>query len=334
MNNYLALKISKNYQFLTYFLFFFIIFSNYYQLLYAQRNKKDTRLPTEGYVSTGMHAGIAYYFGDLYTDFSIISPTAGAFILRKLSPHLFGRLGLNYALVQGDDARANPNSHIFARNLHFRNAIKELNAQISIDLWGSYGKFYKRRNLVAYLATGISIFHHNPQAKIPINWGRQWVDLQPLGTEGQGRAGYPKPYSKIQIALPLSVGLKWKINDRSDFQIETCFRYTSTDYLDDVSKQYPDLSDLANPLAVALSNRTLEPIAATTGKSRNLDQLVQKYGIDAYLANDNNLYQTLEGFKRNTRFTRGNTFARDFFLTFQFQIEYIMNVGLKCPKFK
>ncbi|NJL14827.1 MAG: hypothetical protein HC913_18720, partial [Microscillaceae bacterium] len=50
------------------------------------------------------------------------------------------------------------------------------------------------------------------------------------------------------------------------------------DYLDDVSGQYPHLADLGNPLAVALSNRTLEATNARNGQIRNLEAISGRFG--------------------------------------------------------
>ena len=48
-----------------------------------------------------------------------------------------------------------------------------------------------------YVYSGISIFHFNPQAE---NKNGEWVNLQELGTEGQGTTFFPEKekYSLIQ----------------------------------------------------------------------------------------------------------------------------------------
>jgi hypothetical protein len=86
-----------------------------------------------------------------------------------------------------------------------------------------------------------------------------------LGTEGQHATLDPtdanhgiKPYSLLVIAIPFGIGSRIKINDLLDLWIEVGVRYTFTDYLDDVSKNYVDLGVLKSPQAKAMSYRTAE----------------------------------------------------------------------------
>ena len=69
----------------------------------------------------------------------------------------------------------------------------------------------------------------------------QWIDLQPLGTEGQGTTAYPdrKKYSRTQIAIPMGGGVKISLNDNLNIAFSFSARKTYTDYLDDVSTTYP-----------------------------------------------------------------------------------------------
>jgi len=58
-----------------------------------------------------------------------------------------------------------------------------------------------------------------------------------LGTEGQGSAVYPnlKPYSSTALCFPLTIGIKKALNERMNIFAEVSYRFTNTDYLDDVS---------------------------------------------------------------------------------------------------
>ena len=84
---------------------------------------------------------------------------------------------------------------------------------------------------------GISLFHHNPQAE---NKDGEWVDLQPLGTEGQGTTMFPdrKKYSLIQFAIAIGAGVKIAVNESFNIILEYGARKTFTDYLDDVSTTF------------------------------------------------------------------------------------------------
>ena len=66
------------------------------------------------------------------------------------------------------------------------------------------------------------------------------VDLQPLGTEGQGTAVVgSEEYSLTQVAIPLGGGIKIAVNPSFNIILEYGVRKTFTDYLDDVSTTYP-----------------------------------------------------------------------------------------------
>ncbi len=89
-----------------------------------------------------------------------------------------------------------------------------------------------------YLLAGVSLFHFNPQA----NLNGQWIDLQPLNTEGQGFAKYPdrQPYKLNQISIPIGVGGRYELGSQFFVRAEFVYRITNTDYLDDVSTTYVD----------------------------------------------------------------------------------------------
>jgi hypothetical protein len=82
-----------------------------------------------------------------------------------------------------------------------------------------------------------------------------------LGTEGQflpnPTGNNPAPYKLTQICFPMGVGARFALSRHIDLEIETGFRKTFTDYLDDVSGLYPDLDALRaqNPVAAILSDR-------------------------------------------------------------------------------
>jgi hypothetical protein len=289
---------------------------------------------TEGFVSWGLQLNACNYFGDIPAGLLFTRPGMSLFASRKLGPAMHARLSLSWHWLDGDDFSGSAvGSGTYARNLHFRNFVKEVALTATYDFNRSFGKYLKRKWFSPYLVAGIAVFHHNPQARVPADLGGNWVDLQALGTEGQGRVGYAQPYNKIQFAIPLGVGLKWRMNDRWDLGVEIVPRFTFTDYLDDVSGDYPEMADLGNPLAVRMSNRTLETIATFYDLPRDLEAVFANYGQPFfYTGLDGNTYSTLGEFRRG-RSTRGNPKSLDFYLVSGFHLSYIMNVGLKCPKF-
>ena len=103
----------------------------------------------------------------------------------------------------------------------------------------------------------------NPKGKLD----GEWVELQPLGTEGQGTIlrnannEIVKKYSKNQIVIPFGLGIKMNITHHLSFSLEYGMRKTFTDYFDDVSGLYPDLIALAeeSPQAAQMSDKSGYP---------------------------------------------------------------------------
>ncbi len=307
-----------------------------WQASYAQRMPKTKPIPqgaTEGYTTVGVQLNAWQYIGDIPSDFRFARPGITVFFARKVSAHWHTRLQLSVGRVEGDDAIALPTSGLYARNLHFQNNLKELAGLLVYEWKGSYAKHHKRTTFTPYFIGGVALLHHNPRAKLPTDVDNVWVDLQSVGTEGQGRIGYAKPYSKVQITIPAGIGFRFRTPDkRWDFAIEVLPRYTFTDYIDDVSGQYPDMADLANPWSIRLSNRSLETTHARNNTPRPTDQLTATFGSPTtYTGFDGRTYSTLPDFIRG-KDSRGNPDTKDFYVSYGFHLSYILNVGLKCPQ--
>ncbi|MGG9960138.1 hypothetical protein [Ferruginibacter sp. SUN106] len=135
----------------------------------------------------------------------------------------------------------------YERNLSFRSNITEFSLLAEIHplfIFKRYDENSTVPRCSPYLAAGIGFYSFNPQAKL-LN---RWVDLQPLSTEGQGFAEYPKrkPYSLHQVNIPVGVGAKYELSPMINLRAEILYRILSTDYLDDVSTSYVDPNLFAN----------------------------------------------------------------------------------------
>ena len=71
-------------------------------------------------------------------------------------------------------------------------------------------------------------------------YNNETYELQSLGTEGQGLNDMPKKYSLTHFALPFGIGFRFNIGRYVSLGAEWSFRYTFTDYLDDVGGTYYD----------------------------------------------------------------------------------------------
>lgn len=150
----------------------------------------------------------------------------------------------------------------YNRNQNFRSTIAEATLMAEIHplfVFIDYaGRDEYPPRLSPYLLGGIGYFSYNPQGQDPLT--KNWVDLQPLSTEGQGFAEYPDraPYKLKQMNIPVGLGLRYELSRVFNVRLESIYRIIDTDYLDDVSTRYIDPALFANyftPTKAALAQR-------------------------------------------------------------------------------
>ena len=198
----------------------------------------------------GFIGGVSYYLGDLNTTHFNNSLPFGGIVIRKNIDRRFSyKAELLYLNIAADDRNDATDTIAIDRGLHFRSPVYELSAQIEFNFlpFEAGNALY---TWTPFVYTGLSFFHFNPQAE---NKEGLWVNLQELGTEGQGSTSFPErtKYPLAQLAIPLGGGLKIAINPSFNIILEYGVRKTFTDYLDDVSKTYPqtnggDIADITN----------------------------------------------------------------------------------------
>ena len=208
------------------------------------------------WVSPGV--GATNYKGDLDSDFSLkfTKPGLGVMGGYQFNPHMSVRLSVAQGWMKATDTRTDDLARN-RRNLSFRSPITEAALTAEWKFFGENRSYKFRPKYSPFVFAGVAVFRFNPQAKL----GGQWYDLQPLGTEGQNLPGagtvYPERYKLVQVSIPMGVGVRYKLGPRLDLCAEIGLRKTFTDYLDDVSGEYPDLNELRadNPIAAELSDR-------------------------------------------------------------------------------
>ncbi|HEV8508254.1 MAG TPA: DUF6089 family protein [Chitinophagaceae bacterium] len=237
----------------------------------------------EGEFGVGIGAG--HYFGDLNTRARLNRPkiAAGIFFRKNFGNYIAARIVANYAQLGYSDIYNTQNEYMLKRNLSFNTNVWEL------SLRGDFNFFRflpgdPEFNFTPYVTLGIGVFSYDPYAYLQ---GQKYF-LRPLGTEGQGSSLYPdrKPYSSMAICFPVGVGVKYAFNERFNIGLEITHRFTTTDYLDDVSKTYvdpavfPPLPDGSPSPALLLSDRSYElgtPIGIKgrqRGVETNKDQFI------------------------------------------------------------
>ncbi len=167
-------------------------------------------------------------------------PALGILARYTFNPYTSLRVQLSWAMLTGDDDWLNPNvpgGHLprYYRNLDFKTHIIELAFLGEWNLVRYEPNRPFRYRHAPYLMTGFVLFWFDPRA---IDGTR----LKPLRTEGQGLPEYPsrKPYASIQPAIPIGLGYKYNFSKNWTIAFEIILKYTFTDYLDDVSKTFPD----------------------------------------------------------------------------------------------
>ena len=213
----------------------------------AQQFKPNTEI--------GILLGSSYYLGDLNTThFNQTLPAAGLTIRKNIDKRFVYKAEVMYLNIKSDE-RNSGDTIAENRGLHFKSPIYELSGQVEFNFL-PYQPGNPLYTWTPYVYTGVSMFHFNPQAE---NLNGSWVDLQELGTEGQGTTSFPKreKYSLIQYAIALGGGFKIAVNPSFNIILEYGVRKTFTDYLDDVSTTYPggDLTDMTSE-AIYMSDPT------------------------------------------------------------------------------
>jgi len=233
----------------------------------------------------GFGLGGAHYFGDLNTRASVNRPKMAAtvFFRKNFNNYIAGRIGASFARVGYSDKYNSKNEYMYRRNLSFNSNVWELTLQGDFNFF-RFMPGEPQYNFTPYVTLGLGVFSYDPFAYLR----GEKVYLRPLGTEGQGSALYPdrKQYSTMSLSIPFGAGLKYAINERFNIAFEILYRFTNTDYLDDVSTTYVDAAafppnpDGSPSQALLLSDRSYEigePIGLAgrqRGNSKQKDQFV------------------------------------------------------------
>jgi hypothetical protein len=315
----------------------------------SYRGRKEHFGKEKIYNAIGLSINATNYYGDLSpkpsrfsTDIAFTRPGIGLSFSHRFGPRYTFVGQFMVATLRGSDNQsADPNNAEYngryLRNLEFRNTIKELSAVAVFDLFENMATYISRVRWTPYGYVGIAGFINTPKGRAPeqdllgnaLPEGGEWVKLRPLGTEGQ-YANLPKtsanygikPYKALQVAIPIGIGVRVRINQVLDVWGDIGFRYTFTDYLDDVSRNYVDLDLLDSPLAQAMSYRTNElpadqrPVANVPSGSSGI-LTVAGYGS--------------EGTGENIR---GSQNDKDIYMVTSIKVTYILGATFHKAKFR
>ncbi|MFT3846085.1 MAG: DUF6089 family protein [Lacibacter sp.] len=227
----------------------------------------------------GVQIGTAHYFGDLNPGTRVNRPkiAAGVFFRKQINNYTAFRVGVNYAQLGYSDIYEKENEFQIRRNLSFNTNLFEIMVQGDFNFF-RFNPTNPGERFTPYLTLGAGVFNFDPYAYLD---GTKYF-LRPLGTEGQGSALYPnrKQYSPMAFAFPFGVGIKYAVNSRVNLNFEISNRFTTTDYLDDVSSTFagPAAFTTGSP-AYYLQDRSYEigTRIGTAGSQRGFSGQKDKY---------------------------------------------------------
>jgi len=303
----------------------------------------------KAYSAIGISINALNYYGDLApkpsrvsTDISFTRPAIGASFIHRFGPRYTVLGQLMFGTLKGSDVESankddlNNGIYRYRRNLSFRNQIKELSVTFVFDLFENDGNYISRVKWTPYAFVGVAGFLSQPQAQAPatdlngnpLAEAGKWVNLRPLGTEGQYStlqqtdANYGiKPYSQFNIGIPFGIGARLRLTETLDLWADIGFRYTFTDYLDDVSQNYVDLGVLKSPLAQAMSYRTNELNLPTNTKQ--------------YVGRDGATYTVESGYgEENPSNMRGSKNQNDIYMVTSIRLTHIIGATYHRAKFR
>jgi len=232
----------------------------------------------------GIGLGVSSYIGDLSspelnTYFNQSHPAVQVFYNYYFNQKLNTRISLGATILSANDNKSSKQWQL-ERNLSFKTNLVEANGVIEYNIFGI-------SNLInPYVYGGVNVFHFNPKTL----YDDEWVELQPLGTEGQGSVIHPElqKYKLYDISMIFGAGLKVKLTNSITISAEVGWRRTNTDYLDDVSGNYINYYELRRTngeLAADLSDRTKEYFNSTqtidreSGTKRGGERIKDYYAI-------------------------------------------------------
>lgn len=207
----------------------------------------------------GCFYGGSSYLGEMqqtYYDADESKPAYGVHARLSFNKNIGLRIQYMNTTLSGNDGNQIEREMVL-RNLNFSTQLHELGLIGELTLI-NFGIDREKIRARSFLFGGVAGIHFNPRAM----YQGEWIDLQPLGTEGQNLNEDMTPYEKTAIVYPLGMGFEFNLTQKISFGVEVKYQFTNTDYLDDISGYYPDIEALeeVNPMAAQLSFRTPEMI--------------------------------------------------------------------------
>ena len=217
-------------------------------------------------IELGMTSGFSFYSGDLssihFQNFTNnAAPAIGLYAKTRFDVAYNIRVQTNYTRLTARNLPLRPDR----RQFEFRTPLWETFLALDINLF-KLAKINGQR-FHPFLFVGFGMFHFNPQGKV----NGDFINLQPLGTEGQGIIGQPEKYHRFETVIPFGGGLVLNVNAQTSIMLELGLRNTFTDYLDDISHtqvDYLTVLQYNGSQAAHFSNPAISPLEPQQMKYR------------------------------------------------------------------
>ncbi|MDB5006350.1 MAG: hypothetical protein JWP45_743 [Mucilaginibacter sp.] len=199
--------------------------------------------------------GGAGYMGDLNTNnpVKVSGIAAGIFVKRNFNGYFSLRLNGTIGTIAGADSNSG-NQQFRNRNLSFTDKLKEVSLVGELNFL-NYIPSISKTKFTPYLYLGVAVLNYNPTTV----YKGQVYNLRSYQTEGE-----KKPYSSVAFSFPYGAGFRYNIWDKFTVGAEIGYRNPNTDYLDDVSGKYANMSN-SSPIAKALADRSGEKTGVYIG---------------------------------------------------------------------
>lgn len=186
-------------------------------------------------MSIGLNGGVFIYQGDLTPQRtgSWKTPTFGLslFAQKPINHFLAARINFSLAKLKGDESRYSSPDWRKQRNFMFSTPVKEFTGQL---VWNIRGRNYDDYGIMPYVfaGAGISFIKSKPDySRMNTAIFTEGSDVA-NGLAADAAHGTPRSI----LVLPVGVGAAYPISNRFSVNLETSYRFTTTDYLDGFSQ--------------------------------------------------------------------------------------------------
>ena len=214
--------------------------------------------------------GTAKYFGDMANPGELFKGAKWNIeggLEYRIDSRFSARASLTAFQFKGGDEFADDEGRK-VRNLSFTTTAFELAGTGTVQLFADGARYYQRKPINVFLLAGVGVTWYVPKGistntyhdGSPNPSAGKMVTLRNLKTE-------QVKYSPFTVAIPIGGGVKMMTTPFLNITVSGAYRFTFTDYLDDMSTVYPGIEAFEDPLAAAMSDKRFE-----------LDGVVQKTG--------------------------------------------------------